>query len=116
MKHTHIQFSHCYKNQRGWQDVLGRFPKGGGTLYDLEFLQDASGRRVAAFGYYAGYSGAALALLNWAKQISNGVPLESVSHFPNEASLVKTVKEAVDAATQKSEGSLPQVLVIGALG
>ena len=43
-----------YKNQNGWKEVLGRFPKGGGMLYDMEFLEDANGRRVAAFGYYAG--------------------------------------------------------------
>ena len=33
------------KNQGGWQEVLGRFPRGGGTLYDLEFLADEKGRR-----------------------------------------------------------------------
>lgn len=46
--HTHVQFSHCYKQQGGWQNVLSRFPRGGGTLYDLEFLTDDKGRRVAA--------------------------------------------------------------------
>ena len=43
-----------YKNQNGWKEVLGRFSRGGGMLYDMEFLEDASGRRVAAFGYHAG--------------------------------------------------------------
>ena len=33
---------------------------GGGTLYDLEYLTDETGPpRVAAFGYWAGYAGAA---------------------------------------------------------
>lgn len=54
--HTHIQFAHCYKEQAGWQEVLSRFPRGGGTLLDLEFLQLANGRRVAAFGYHAGFA------------------------------------------------------------
>jgi hypothetical protein len=40
-----------YKNQGGWEKVLSRFPRGGGTLLDLEFLEDEQGRRVAAFGY-----------------------------------------------------------------
>jgi saccharopine dehydrogenase (NAD+, L-lysine forming) len=56
-----MQFAHYYKGQGGWQDVLARFAQGGGTLLDLEFLTDNSGRRVAA-GYHAGYAGAALAL------------------------------------------------------
>lgn len=33
------------KDQGGWKEVLGRFPRGGGTLYDLEFLADEKGRR-----------------------------------------------------------------------
>lgn len=47
----HVQFAHCYKGQGGWDKVLSRFPKGHGTLLDLEFLEDEQGRRVAAFGY-----------------------------------------------------------------
>ena len=62
LKHTFVHFAHCYKQQGGWEQVLARFPRGGGTLYDLEFLQDSTGRRVAAFGYHAGFVGAALAI------------------------------------------------------
>jgi saccharopine dehydrogenase (NAD+, L-lysine-forming) len=62
LKHTFVHFAHCYKQQGGWEQVLARFPRGGGTLYDLEFLQDSTGRRVAAFGYHAGFAGAALAI------------------------------------------------------
>jgi saccharopine dehydrogenase (NAD+, L-lysine-forming) len=62
LEHTFVHFAHCYKQQGGWENVLARFPRGGGTLYDLEFLQDESGRRVAAFGYHAGFVGAALAI------------------------------------------------------
>jgi hypothetical protein len=35
------------KQQAGWENVLARFPRGGGTLLDLEFLVDERGRRVA---------------------------------------------------------------------
>jgi saccharopine dehydrogenase (NAD+, L-lysine-forming) len=54
--HTHVQFAHCYKGQGGWEQVLSRFPRGGGTLLDLEFLQDEKKRRVAAFGFHAGFA------------------------------------------------------------
>lgn len=50
--------------------ILGSFPRGGGTLLDLEFLQHEDGRRVAAFGYHAGFAGAALALETWAWQLT----------------------------------------------
>ena len=53
-------FGHAYKGQPAGQVLLRRFRDGGGTLYDLEYLTDETGRRVAAFGYWAGYAGAAL--------------------------------------------------------
>jgi saccharopine dehydrogenase (NAD+, L-lysine-forming) len=70
LPHTHIMFAHCYKNQDGWQDVLSRFNRGNGLLLDLEFLM-INGRRVAAYGYYAGFAGSAVALHVWAHQILN---------------------------------------------
>ncbi|CAD0054653.1 unnamed protein product [Aureobasidium pullulans] len=96
-------FAHCYKGQGGWDDVLARFPRGGGTLYDLEFLQDEQGRRVAAFGFHAGFAGAALAVQAWAHQLVEGAgkPLEGVKPFANEGLLV---------------GRKPRALVMGALG
>ena len=51
LRHTHVQFAHCYKGQGGWEEVLSRFAAGGGTLYDMEFLEDENKRRIAAFGY-----------------------------------------------------------------
>ena len=65
--HAHIKFGHCYKQQEGWTKYLSRFVHGGGILYDIEFLTGLDGRRVAAFGYYAGYAGAAVALMAWAR-------------------------------------------------
>jgi len=47
LEHVHISFAHCYKQQGGWEKVLSRWPRGGGTLLDLEFLTDDVGRRVA---------------------------------------------------------------------
>ena len=54
LRHVMVHFAHCYKEQTGWQNVLKRFIKGGGLLYDLEFLEDENKRRVAAFGFHAG--------------------------------------------------------------
>lgn len=117
LKHVHVQFSHCYKGQAGWDAVLARFPRGGGTLLDLEFLQDPkTGRRVAAFGYSAGFSGCALALKNWAWQLTHpGQPLPGVESYPNEDTLVSDIKKDIGEG-QAKVGRLPRVIVIGALG
>lgn len=64
LQHTHIYFGHAYKGQRGGQELLERFHRGGGTLLDLEELVDPTGKRLTTFGYWAGYVGAALAVLH----------------------------------------------------
>lgn len=117
LKHTHIQFAHCYKQQRDWDKVLGRFARGGGTLLDLEFLTDDNGRRVAAFGYHAGLAGAALALKVWSWQLHHKAaePFPSVSCYPNEIELISDVKKAISDGIKKS-GREPRVIIIGALG
>ncbi|KAL8393572.1 hypothetical protein RB595_003352 [Gaeumannomyces hyphopodioides] len=116
LKHTHVQFAHCYKNQGGWDKVLRRYHNGDGMLLDIEFLEK-DGRRVAAFGFWAGFAGAALALKNWAWQLAHpdGAPLPGVESHPNEASLVREVKESLAEGTSKA-GRAPRVIVIGALG
>ncbi|KXT06244.1 hypothetical protein AC578_9182 [Pseudocercospora eumusae] len=117
LKHVHVQFAHCYKGQGGWEKVLGRFAKGRGTLLDLEFLEDEQGRRVAAFGYHAGFAGAAIALMAWSHQLVHGKDsaLPGVTPYENEGLLIADVKKAIEAGKAKG-GRLPRVLVIGALG
>lgn len=116
LKHTHVQFAHCYKGQSGWDQVLSRFPRGGGTLLDLEFLAE-NGRRVAAFGYHAGFAGAALAVQAWSWQILHGgkEPLAGVKPYNSETDLLKQIRSDLEAGKAKS-GRLPRALVIGALG
>lgn len=120
LKHNFIHFHHCYKRQEGWAQILSRYKQGGGKLYDLEFLEKevAPGRfvRVAAFGASAGFSGAALALRNWAWQLTNpGEPLPGVESYDNEDLLIADVKKSLGEGKAKA-GKLPRVLIIGALG
>ncbi|KAL4882919.1 hypothetical protein BJY04DRAFT_206804 [Aspergillus karnatakaensis] len=108
LEHVHISFAHCYKEQGGWEKVLSRWPRGGGTLLDLEFLTDDVGRRVA---------GAALAVKNWAWQLTHpeGEPLPGEEPYANQDLLIASVKESLDAG-KKQSGKSPKLLVIGALG
>ncbi|CDZ96774.1 saccharopine dehydrogenase [Phaffia rhodozyma] len=107
---THVQFAHCYKHQAGWSDVLKRFRIGGGTLYDLEFLTDANGRRVAAFGFHAGFAGAAAGCLAVGAQQSGG-RLGGLKPFKHEGDMVEQVKSELAKL-----GRPVRALVIGALG
>ncbi|KAF8898527.1 Formate/glycerate dehydrogenase catalytic domain-like protein [Infundibulicybe gibba] len=110
LPHNHIQFAHCFKGQAGWASVLSRFHRGGGTLYDLEFLNDPSGRRVAAFGFHAGFAGAAAGALALASQ-KKGETLGLLQPYENEDAMINNVKSLLGGS-----GKGIKALVIGALG
>ena len=117
LPHTYIHFAHIFKKQHGWAPELSRFSKANGLLYDLEFLVDDSGRRVAAFGHSAGYSGAALALLSWSHQLLNpGKPQGPVQMFDSASELMDLVRSSIKAALPLNNGQYPRPMIIGALG
>ena len=110
IRHTHVQFAHCYKQQAGWAQVLARFHEGNGTLYDLEFLTDDQDRRIAAFGYHAGFAGAAVGALAFAAQ-RDGRALGRLEPYESEEAMVDDVKRALGGS-----GKNIKVIVIGTLG
>ena len=112
--HQHIYFAHAYKEQAGWQTLLSRFTRGGGELFDLEYLVDEQQRRVAAFGYWAGFAGAALSVLAWAnQQLSIEPPLTDISSYKDKQQLFVHLEQALSKVEGKTQ---PKILVIGAKG
>ena len=111
LRHRHIMFGHAFKGQHSGKLLLDRFRADGGTLYDLEYLVDETGRRVAAFGYWAGYAGAAVALKAWAAQRQGGI-CAPVGAYPGKDALCAELVRELDALGQ----ARPRVIVIGALG
>lgn len=111
LPHRHIMFGHAFKGQFSGQALLKRFKAGGGTLYDLEYLVDDSGRRVAAFGYWAGFAGSAVSLKCWIAQQQGGV-CGPVSAYPNKDALLAELK--ADLKAQNTDAL--NAIVIGALG
>ncbi|MGV9314503.1 saccharopine dehydrogenase [Streptomyces sp. NPDC003691] len=108
LRHRHIFFGHAYKGQPGARALLDRFTAGGGALLDLEYLTDDDGRRVAAFGYWAGYVGAALAVLH--RRGTLKTPLRTMDRVELDGLL--RARPSSDAP-----GEPPgDALVIGALG
>lgn len=111
LRHRHIMFGHAYKGQPSGKVLLDRFKAGGGALLDLEYLTDAEGRRVAAFGYWAGYAGAAVALMCWLAQ-KNGAVAEAVKAYPSANHMLIELQQSLMA----SGTDRPTALIIGALG
>ncbi|MFE5818117.1 saccharopine dehydrogenase [Streptomyces sp. NPDC056479] len=97
----HLFFAHAFKGQQGSEELLARFVTGGGEILDLEYLTDAHGRRLAAFGHWAGYVGAALAVRQWTGDL--------------DAPLRPTTKGALDGFLGPLSRP-PRVLIIGARG
>lgn len=92
LRHRHVYFGHAFKGQPGARALLDRFVAGGGTLLDLETLVDEHGRRVAAFGVWAGYVGAALAVLHRRGLLE--VPLRPTTREELDRRLVESRREA----------------------
>lgn len=111
LRHRHILFGHAYKGQPAGQVLLARFGAGGGTLYDLEYLVNEEGRRVAAFGYWAGYAGAAVALKCWVAQQGSGL-CGPVATYDSSTHLLADLQSQLVATGSHR----PTAIVIGALG
>ncbi len=105
-----IHFSHSFKDQTGWQDELGRYKNGGGHLLDIEYLT-INNRRTAAFGYWAGWMGAALAAWRQlAAELGDDGPEKGVSSFDSRGE----VEDILLALAVRSNPK--KALVIGAKG
>lgn len=123
--HTHIYFSHTFKGQEGAQLTLSRFFRGGGKIYDLEFLLDNRGKRVAAFGYWAGFVGAALGVLGAAHFIQGNQdqagpksfpPFPSLKAFADRAAMVSAVNTAIENSPFARNCDPLRIMLMGALG
>ncbi len=102
LRHTHVFFAHAYKGQEGADEVLERFRRGGGELLDVEYLT-VGGKRVVAFGFWAGYVGAALTVLRHRGLLDGGVE--------------PMTRADLDARLRGSAGDTPErALVIGSRG
>jgi saccharopine dehydrogenase (NAD+, L-lysine-forming) len=85
LRHRHIYFAHAFKGQEDARRTLERFRRGGGRLLDIEYLTDSDGKRVVAFGYWAGYVGAALGVLHLAGRLT--APLSPMAKHELDAEL-----------------------------
>lgn len=104
LRHRHIYFGHAYKGQQGAPELLRRFVAGGGELLDLEYLVNESGQRVVAFGYWAGFVGGSLGVLQLAGDLT--APLAPMS-------LDELAGKLEDAGTRLAGAS---AVVTGAFG
>jgi len=111
LRHKHIMFGHAFKHQPAGKNLLKRFAVGGGELLDLEYLVDEAGKRVAAFGYWAGFAGAAVSIMGWLRQ-KELIGDTHLSALPHSMEMIEPLRSAIMSMTRQR----PSVLIIGALG
>ncbi|PSW11375.1 saccharopine dehydrogenase [Photobacterium sanctipauli] len=111
LTHKHIYFAHAFKGQDEAPQILSRFKAGGGQVLDLEFLRDEQGRRVCAFGYWAGYVGAAIGFSGYVHHLHCKDTYPAVGSYPDRAEYLAVLREQVASLTEA-----PRVLVIGQYG
>jgi len=85
-----------------------RFRTGGGGLLDLEYLTNDDGRRVAAFGFWAGFAGAAVAIQAWCAQQGEET-LQNLRSHPSQEAMIEDLQQTLGDRR-------PRMIVIGALG
>lgn len=116
LTHRHCYFSHAYNIERiftekpGVPPLLKAFHKGGGTLYDIEFLLDDQGKRIAAFGFFAGFAGAAIGLLLGEKKWIGTNDFKLPVPFLSQEKMIKMLMNSLDHMKRKRS------LIIGSQG
>jgi len=106
--HTHIYFSHSYKNQSGATNLLQHFKNSNSNLYDLEYFVNGQNKRLIAFGYYAGFNGASLGLLQYLKK-TNGNKLSNLKYW-------KSCQEILDNINNFKIPEKISICIIGSTG
>jgi saccharopine dehydrogenase (NAD+, L-lysine-forming) len=90
--HTHIYFSHTYKNQTGSQYILDLFLKSNSILYDLEYFLNQAGKRIIAFGFFAGFVGVGLGILQYLKKLKNQ-KISKLKYWTSSKEIINEINE-----------------------
>jgi saccharopine dehydrogenase (NAD+, L-lysine-forming) len=61
----HLYFTHIFKNQVGSEEIIEELVTNKAIIYDYEYFLNRKQKRIIAFGYWAGFIGTALGLLQY---------------------------------------------------
>lgn len=80
----HLYFTHIFKNQLGSEEIIEKLTISRAIIYDYEYFLNRKQKRVIAFGYWAGFIGTAIGLIQYYyksinKNISNLFPRQDAS-------------------------------------
>ena len=93
--HKHIYFSHSYKNQNNCYTTLEAFSKSNSIIYDFEFLLDENNKRIIAFGFYAGFVGCCLGLMQYYTKINKHQNINNLIPYKSQLELLTNVSKCI---------------------
>lgn len=76
--YRNIYFSHTFKGQVESDRVIEKFRRNGGKILDYEYILYENGKRVIAFGYWAGYIGTYLGINQYIRRMNNWEDLSNL--------------------------------------
>ena len=111
--HTHIFFAHCFQEQSGSALILNTFKNSQSIIYDFEYFTDGSGKRLLAFGKYAGNVGCTIGLLQFTEKNTNNANIKSLQPWSNKEIMLKSI---MNYKTSASFFTNIRIGIIGANG
>lgn len=90
--HTHIYFSHSYKQQSNANQILQAFRSSNSVIYDLEYFLNNDGRRALAFGYHAGLVAAVLGLTQHYNRKTGNPDLNNLQPWLSLETMIESIK------------------------
>jgi saccharopine dehydrogenase (NAD+, L-lysine-forming) len=91
-KHIHIYFSHSYKNQENSNQILKAFRNTNSILYDFEYFTNYLNKRIISFGYYAGFIGGALGILQYYFKKLYNVDIHNLEAWESKRDIINDIK------------------------
>jgi len=85
--HIHIYFSHSYKNQYNSSIILNSFKMSSSLIYDLEYFKNKSGKRLISFGFYAGYVGGSLGIMQYYNKKNHNRNISNLKYWYSKKSI-----------------------------
>ena len=91
--HIHLYFSHSYQNQLHSRKILDTFKNSNSIIYDFEYFLNNDKRRIIGFGYYAGYVGGCLGLLQSFTKHNTGKNINNLIGWNSELELLDEINK-----------------------
>jgi saccharopine dehydrogenase (NAD+, L-lysine-forming) len=61
----HLYFTHIFKNQLGSEEIIEKLTTSRAIIYDYEYFLNKKQKRIIAFGFWAGFIGTAIGLIQY---------------------------------------------------